>query len=85
MGEGDQVVKALLTALAALEDFVEGRHDSHGALSAIEGVAYELGEMTPVEHQGFLDALARVAAEEEPARAAWIQGIPGALGLAARS
>lgn len=80
MVPGDEVVKALLTAVAILEDLVQVGHDSHMALSALEGIATELDRMGPGERRRFLEALERVAADE-PDRAAWIRGLPDALGL----
>ncbi|MYX37251.1 MULTISPECIES: hypothetical protein [unclassified Streptomyces] len=77
---GDEVVKALLTAVAILEDLVQVGHDSHMALSALEGIASELGKMSSGERRRFLEALERVAADE-PDRATWIRGLPAALGL----
>jgi hypothetical protein len=78
--QGDEVVKALLVAMATLEDLVEIGHDSHMAMSTLEGISYELDEMEPGARQRFIEALARVATEE-PGRAAWILGFPDALGL----
>ncbi|QKW18251.1 hypothetical protein HUT16_03480 [Kitasatospora sp. NA04385] len=80
VAQGDEVVRALLAAMATLEDLVTGGHDSHVALSTLEEMAYELGRMDAGEHQRFIEGLERVAAEE-PSRAAWIRGIPDALGL----
>ncbi|MGI5139152.1 MULTISPECIES: hypothetical protein [unclassified Streptomyces] len=78
--QGDEVVKALLTALATLEDLGQVGHDSHMALSTLEGIASELGGMDSGERRRFLEALERVASHE-PDRAAWIRGLPDALGL----
>ncbi|WP_329237581.1 hypothetical protein OG417_34295 [Actinoallomurus sp. NBC_01490] len=78
--QGDEVVRALLTAMATLEDLVEVGHDSQSALSTLEDIAYELGRMDSSKRQQFIEVLERVAAEE-PGRAVWIRGIPDALGL----
>ncbi|MFF0296786.1 hypothetical protein ACFYS8_16545 [Kitasatospora sp. NPDC004615] len=77
---GDEVVRALLAAIAALDDLVTVGHDSHIALNALEEIAHELGSMEPEERRRFIEGLDRVAAQE-PDRAAWIGGIPDALGL----
>lgn len=78
--QGDAVVRALLTAVATLEDLVEVGHDSHAALSTLEDVAHELGGMNSGERRRFSEVLERIAAEE-PGRAAWVRGVPHALGL----
>ncbi|MEU4091827.1 hypothetical protein [Streptomyces sp. NPDC026673] len=75
------MVRALLTALATLEDLTRVGHDAHMALNALEGIAAELGGMDSGARLGFLGTLERVASHE-PARAAWILGLPDALGLA---
>lgn len=80
MLQGIEVVRALLSAIAALEDLVEVGHDSHSALSTLEDIASELGGMDSGERWRFIKVLERVAAEE-PDRAVWIRGIPDALGL----
>lgn len=80
MGEADRVVRALLTAIATLEAIVELMPQSTMALSTLEGIAAELGEMEPDEHRTFIDSLSRIAAEE-PDRANWILGLPRMLGL----
>jgi len=66
--ERTRLVKALLTAIATLEDLVDLMPESTMALNALEGIAYELGEMVPDEHQRFIDALKRIATEK-PGRA----------------
>lgn len=78
--QGDEVVRALLTAIAMLEDLVAVAHDSHAALSALEDIAHELGRMDTGERRRFIEALERVAAAD-PEQAAWIRGIPDALSL----
>ncbi|MGW9024105.1 hypothetical protein ACWGQ5_07725 [Streptomyces sp. NPDC055722] len=78
--QGDEVVKALLTAMATLEDLGQVGHDSHMALSTLEGIAAELSRMDSGERRRFLEALERVASHE-PDRATWIRGLPDALGL----
>ncbi|GAA2787503.1 hypothetical protein GCM10010441_10720 [Kitasatospora paracochleata] len=80
MVQGDAVVRALLTAVATLEDLVAVGHDAQVALSTLEGVAHELGEMESDERRWFVETLERVA-EGDPGRAAWILGLPYALGL----
>lgn len=84
MGEADRVVRALLTAIATLEDIVQVIPESTVALSTLEGIAFELGEMGSDERRTFIDALNRIAAEE-PDRADWIHGLPRALGLIDRA
>ncbi|KDN81569.1 hypothetical protein KCH_66710 [Kitasatospora cheerisanensis KCTC 2395] len=76
---GDEVVRALLTAIATLEDLVSVGSDSNFALSTLEGIAHELGGMDAAEGRRFVAALERVAVAE-PDRAAWIRGLPVALG-----
>jgi len=83
VGEADRIVKALLTAIATLEDLVQVIPESTMAMSTLEGIAFELGEMGPDERRTFIGALNRIAAEE-PSRADWIHGLPHALGLAGR-
>ena len=78
--QGDAVVRALLTAVATLEGLVEVGHDSHAALSTLEEIAHELGGMDSGERRRFSEVLERMAGEE-PERAAWIRGVPHALGL----
>jgi hypothetical protein len=78
--QGIEVVRALLSAIATLEGLVEVGDDSHSALSTLEDIASELGGMDSRERRWFIEMLERVAAEE-PDRAAWVQGIPDALGL----
>ena len=80
MDEVDRLVKALLKAIATLEDLVELLPESTTALSTLEGIAYELGEMAPDECQKFIDVLECIATDE-PSRAAWIRGLPRMLGL----
>ncbi|MBV2156681.1 hypothetical protein [Kitasatospora sp. SUK 42] len=80
VAQGDEVVRALLVAMATLEDLVTVGHDSHVALSTLEGIAHELGGMDSGERRRFIEGLERIAAEETD-RAAWIRGIPDALGL----
>lgn len=80
MDQGDHVVKALLTAIATLEDLVQVGHDLHMALSTLEGIGDDLDRMDSGDRRQFIEALGRVAAEE-PDRAAWILGVPDALGL----
>jgi hypothetical protein len=84
MAKADRVVRALLTAVATLEDLAQLMPDSTTALSTLEGVAFELGEMETDEYQSFVTALNRIAMEE-PDRAEWIHGLPGALGIVDRS
>ncbi|MFF7213595.1 hypothetical protein ACFZAU_24165 [Streptomyces sp. NPDC008238] len=67
---GDEVVRALLTAVATLEDLVQVGHDAHTALSTL----------SPDERRRFLNALERVATDE-PDQATWMLGLPDALGL----
>lgn len=80
MGGQDRVVRALVTAIATLEDLVKLVPETTMPLSTLEEVAYELGEMAPAERQAFLDALTRIAAED-PQRAAWIAELPQNLGI----
>ena len=80
MAQGDEVVRALLTAVATLEDLVAVGPDAALALSTLEGVADELGRMDSAARRRFVDGLERIAAEE-PDRAGWIRGLPEALGL----
>lgn len=75
------MVTALLTALATLEDLTRVGSDAHMALNALEGIAAGLGRMDSGARLEFLETLERTASHE-PARAAWIRGLPDALGLA---
>lgn len=84
MGDADPVVRALLTAIATLEDMVQVIPESTMALSTLEGITSELGKMRPDERRTFIDALNRIAAEE-PNHANWIHGLPRALGLIDRA
>ncbi|MFG2479127.1 hypothetical protein [Streptomyces fagopyri] len=78
--QGDEVVRALLAAVATLEDLVKVGRDSQMALNALEEIAFELGKMGSAESRRFIELLEHVAAAE-PDRAAWIQDVPSALGL----
>ena len=49
MLQGDEVVRALLAAVATLEDLVEVGRDSQMALSTLEEIAFELGKMDSEE------------------------------------
>ncbi|WP_327293498.1 hypothetical protein [Streptomyces sp. NBC_01198] len=80
MLQGDEVVRALLAAVATLEDLVGVGTGSQMALSTLEEIASELGVMDSAEGRSFVEVLERVAAAE-PDRAAWIRGVPRALGL----
>ncbi|MFF4542612.1 hypothetical protein [Streptomyces aureus] len=80
MVQGAEVVRALLTAIATLEDLVQAGRESHSALSTMEGIAHELGRMDVAERRRFNEVLEQIAAEQ-PARAAWVRGIPDAFGL----
>jgi hypothetical protein len=78
--QGDRVVRALLTAIATLEDIVQVIPESTMALSTLEDMAFVLGEMGADERRAFIDALNRIAAED-PDRGDWIHGLPRTLGL----
>ncbi|MEU4090616.1 hypothetical protein [Streptomyces aureus] len=78
--QGAEVVRALLTAIATLEELVQVGPESHSALSTLECIAHELGRMDAAERRRFNEVLEQIAGEE-PARAAWVRGIPDALGL----
>ncbi|MFD8593595.1 hypothetical protein ACFV1L_01170 [Kitasatospora sp. NPDC059646] len=77
---GDGLVRALVTAIATLEDLVSVGQDSNLALSTLEDIAHELGSLEPAEGRRFVAALERLAVAE-PERAAWIRGLPEALCL----
>ncbi|MGW1965112.1 hypothetical protein ACWCPD_33290 [Streptomyces sp. NPDC001935] len=74
------MVRALLAAVATLEDLVKTGRDAQMALNALEEIAFELGKMDSAEGRRFIEVLEHVAAAE-PDRAAWIQDVPSALGL----
>lgn len=80
-----QVVKALLTAIAFLEDIADTDPDSSMPLNAIEGIAYDLDQMGPDERREFLESIETLAADKELSgesdNAAWIRGVPTALRL----
>lgn len=80
MLRGDGVVRALLAAVATLEDLVQVGPDSQMALSALEEIGFELSEMDSEETRWFFEVLERVAAAERD-RAAWIRDVPSALGV----
>jgi hypothetical protein len=80
MAVADGLARALLTALATLADLVQLMPESTMAISTLEGIAFELGEMGPEERAEFLEALDRIA-REDPDRADWIRSLPGSLGL----
>ncbi|MGY4976555.1 hypothetical protein ACWCYL_05210 [Streptomyces sp. 900105755] len=73
-------MRALLTAVATLEDLAKAGPDAPMALSTLEEIAFELGRMDSGEGRRFTEVLDRVAAAE-PDRAAWIRDVPSALGL----
>ncbi|MFE4703579.1 hypothetical protein ACFRIC_41665 [Streptomyces sp. NPDC056738] len=74
------MVRALLAAVATLEDLVKTGRDAQMALNALEEIAFELGKMDSAEGRRFIEVLEHVAATD-PDRAAWIQDVPSALGL----
>ncbi|MER5927432.1 hypothetical protein [Streptomyces mirabilis] len=78
--QGEEVVRALLVAVASLEDLVKVGRDSQMALNALEEIAFELGKMDSREGRRFTEVLEHVAAAE-PDRAVWIEDVPSALGL----
>ncbi|MBU2666153.1 hypothetical protein KOI35_21880 [Actinoplanes bogorensis] len=81
----DRVVEALLSAVAALEDFLQLYSHEHLAINALEEIADRLGQMTPEERTAFDQALARIAAaqdREAPGNGAWVRALPDKLGLA---
>ncbi|MBY8882889.1 hypothetical protein [Actinacidiphila acidipaludis] len=78
--QGDEVVRALLAAVASLEDLAKVGPDARMALNALEEIAFELGRMDAEEGRRLVELLERVAAAE-PEHAAWIQGVLNALGI----
>lgn len=74
------MVRALLAAVAILEDLVKVGPDSHMALSALKEIGFELSEMESEKTRRFFEALERVAAAERD-RAAWIRDVPSAPGI----
>ncbi len=80
MAVTDGLAKALLIALASLEDLAQQIPESASALKTLENIASELSEMEPDERVAFLDALDRAAAKD-PAHAGWIQSLATSLGV----
>lgn len=82
----DRVVEALVASIAALETVLQQHQDDRSAGSALEEIAYHLGEMEPDERREFDVAIERVATRwevEDPGRGQgdWIRRLPGQLGL----
>jgi hypothetical protein len=77
----DYLAKALLLALAMLEDAAKVGMDSHMALNALEGMSYELDQMEAPERRELAEILDRIAASADPAQREWIRAVPGNLGL----
>lgn len=82
----DRVVEALIASIAALETVLQQHQDDRSAGTALEEIAYHLGEMDPDERREFDAAIERVATRweaEDPDRGQgdWIRLLPGQLGL----
>ena len=77
----DQLLKALLSVVATLEDAVKFGMDSHSALSALEGLGFDLDQMEALERREFAEAIERVAAAADPEQREWIRSLPGNLGV----
>ncbi|MFE2301570.1 hypothetical protein ACFXAW_25690 [Streptomyces sp. NPDC059445] len=74
-------MKALLSVIAMLEDAVKFGMDSHAAVNALEGVAFELDQMNDSERTEFAEAINRIAESADPAQREWIRSIPENLGI----
>ncbi|MFG3690781.1 hypothetical protein [Micromonospora sp. NPDC047740] len=85
MSDMGQVVGALLSAIAALEAFLELDSQAYMATNALEEIAYRLSEMSDEERRNFGAAISRIAAAydlEEPGTGEWVRNVPRNLGLA---
>jgi hypothetical protein len=77
----EHLTRALLSAMAILEDLARSGQDSHAAVNALEGIGYELGQMSSDERREFVELLDRIAAAGSPEQAEWIRSVPQELGL----
>jgi molecular chaperone GrpE (heat shock protein) len=77
----DHLLKALLSVVAMLEDAVKFGMDSHAAVNALEGLAFELDQMSDSERAEFMEAINRIADSADPAQREWIRNLPGNLGI----
>ncbi|MET7395507.1 hypothetical protein ABZS66_18665 [Dactylosporangium sp. NPDC005572] len=84
MSDIDRVVGALLTAMATLEDLAELYSHEHMAINALEGIAYQLGQMSDEERRDFDAAISRIADardKDEAGTGEWIRNVLRSLGL----
>jgi hypothetical protein len=80
-----QVVRALLAAIACLDDIAELDPASSMAGNALENIAYDLQQMEPGERRNFLEIIEAIAADAaiggNSDRATWIREVPVSLGV----
>lgn len=76
------LLKALLSAVAMLEDAAKSGMDSHAAVNALESVGFELDQMGEPERLEFTEILERIATSADPAQREWVRNIPRNLGIA---
>ena len=85
MNSVDQVVGALLSAVATLETLLEmDRHSHIIAASTLESITQRLGAMSDEERREFQAAILRVAAaydRTEPGSGNWVRVLPRSLGV----
>jgi len=77
----DHLLKALISVIAMLDDALKSGMDSHAAVNALEGVAFELDQMDDSERLEFKEAINRVADAADPAQREWIRNLPRNLGI----
>ncbi len=77
----DHLLKALISVVAMLEDAVKFGMDSHAAVNALEGVAFELDQMDDSDRAKFAEAINRIAESADPAMREWIRNLPRNLGI----
>ena len=77
----DYLAKALLSAVAMLEDAANVGMDPHMALNALEDISNELNQMGAPERRELAEILDRIAASADPAQREWIRAVPQNIGL----
>jgi hypothetical protein len=81
----DPVVRALVAAIAVLEDLRELYSHEHMATNALEQIAYDLGKMNDEQRRDFEAAISRIADahdREAPGTGDWVRDLPRKLGAA---
>ncbi|WP_157435898.1 hypothetical protein [Actinospica robiniae] len=77
----DYLVKALLSAVAMLEDAAKFGMDSHAAVNALEDMSHELDQMGASERRELAEIFDRIAASADPAQQVWIRDVLQNLGV----